>query len=254
MEKRTDPGLDEVEYKFVVETLKKHQNFQVTSVNETWIRKRYIEWKAQKGDGAPLNDANDAKEFLKPFYSKFDGGFWSKDYADAIFSMLPNNSAKQIHVWNPGCGSGFEAYSLSCILHKKYPDAKIKVYAHDTDLILISSAPMLRIPNDLLESWYKPYLSKTVSGETLFSPEIRDSILFEYHDCTNMNIVPMIDFVFTRDFLSYVSESKIEEVLLDFYEKLKDSGFIIIGENELLVDNTKWLEKMSGNIVSYNKL
>ncbi len=246
--------LEEVEYKFVIETLKKFQNFHVSSVNENWIRNRYAEWKKTRGDGAPLNDANDTAEFLKPFYSKLSGRFWTQEYADAIYAMLPDNAAKHIHVWNPGCGAGYEAYSLACLLHKRYPDSKVKVYAHDTDLILISGAPVLRIPDEILETWYKPYLTKTVSGETIFSPEIRDSILFEYHDCTNMNVVPMSDFIFTRDFLSCVSATKVDEVVLDFYEKLKDTGIVLLGDNELLYDNSKWHEKMYGNILTYSKL
>ncbi len=246
--------MDEVEFKFVLETLKKHESFHTTHVNETWVKRRYLEWKKIKGEGAPLNDANDSKEFLRPFFSKLNGAFWTQEYADKIFAMLPDNQSKQISIWNPGCGAGYEAYSLACIFQKRYPDSKIKVYAHDTDLILISSAPVLSIPSDLENSWYAPYLSKTASGVTTFTPAIRDSILFEYHDCTNMNVVPVSDFIFSRDFLSYVSENKIDEVILDFYEKLKDTGLVVIGDNELLVDNTKWLEKMYDNIVSYNKM
>ncbi len=247
-------GMDEIEFNFVIESLKRYQNFHVNAVNMQWIKERYTEWKNIRGEGSPLNDVNDAIEFLKPFYSKHTGDFWSKEYADAVYELLPDNTAKQITVWNPGCAAGYEAYSLACILQKRYPESKIKVYAHDTDLILISSAPMLRIPESMSETWYQPYLSKNVSGETIFSPEIRDSILFEYHDCTHLNVVPVADIVFSRDFLSYVSESKLDEVVLDFYEKLKDSGMIILGEHELLTDDSKWLEKMYGNIVSYKKL
>ncbi len=250
----TQGAFDEVEYKFVIETLKKYQNFHVSTVNEGWVTKRYLEWKSQRGTGSPLNDANDALEFLKPFYSKQSGSFWTKEYADGIYAMLPDNSAKHIHVWNPGCGSGYEAYSLACLLQKRYPESKIKVYAHDTDLLLISSAAMISIPKDVEESWYKPYLSKTVSGEAIFSPEIRDSILFEYHDCTNMNVVPTCDLIFSRDFLSCINENKVEEVISDFHEKIKESGIVIIGDNELLTDNSLWLEKMYGTVVSYSKL
>ncbi len=250
----THGAFDDVEYKFVIETLKKHQNFHTSVVNDAWVQKRYIEWKAQRGAGAPLNDANDALEFLKPFYSKQTGAFWTKEYADSIYAMLPDNPAKHIHVWNPGCGSGYEAYSLACLFQKRYPDSKVKVYAHDIDLLLISSAAMISIPKDVEESWYKPYLSKTVSGEPIFTPEIRDSILFEYHDCTNMNVVPPCDLIFSRDFLSCISENKVDEVVSDFHEKIKDTGLVIVGENELLTNNSLWLEKMYGTIVSYSKL
>ena len=59
--------------------------------------------------------------------------------------MLPDNSAKQIAVWNPGCSSGAETYSLACVLAKRYPEAKIRIYAQDVDLLSVSNAPAMTV-------------------------------------------------------------------------------------------------------------
>ncbi len=251
---QADVSTDYSDFKFVSETLKKHANFHVSKINTDWVQERYKQWMSDKPAGSvPLNDANDVTAFLQPFYSKNNAQFWTKEYAQAIYKMLPDNPAKNIHIWNPGCGAGYEAFSLACLLSKRYPESRIRIHAHDTDLILISSAPLLRMPNDLLDSWYKPFLTKSVSGEPVFSPKIRDSILFEYHDCTNMNTVPMVDMIFSRDFLSFVPENKLDSLCTDFYEKLKESGCIILGDNEHLCDDTKWKKKMFGEIVTNTK-
>ncbi len=242
-----------VDFKFVSETLKKHANFHVSFINKDWIQKRYDRWMSDKETGSvPLNDASDVQKFLKPFFSTNSAQFWTKEYAQTIYKMLPENTAKNIHVWNPGCGAGFEAFSLACLLSKKYPEARIKIHAHDTDLILISSAPLLKVGDEILDTWYKPFLTKSVSGENVFVPRIRDSILFEYHDCTNMNTVPMLDIIFSRDFLSFVPENKIDVICTDFYDKLKETGFVILGDNEHFNDG-KWNKKMYGEIVTNTK-
>jgi len=248
------PNAEYFDLKFVVESLKTLQNFYMSSLNQTWLLKRFYQWKNERGaNNVQLTDNSVAKAFMSPFYSQCALKFWNKKYADAIYALLPENSAKQIQVWNPGCGSGYEAYSLACLLKKRYPDARIKIYAQDNDLILISSAPLLLIPEADAEGWYKPYITKTVSGDLLFSPEIRDSILFEYHDCTNMNITPDVDIIFSREFLSFIPQKALENVLGDFHEKIKENGIIIVGDNEVLEDHTKWLEKVQGSVVVYNK-
>ncbi|MFI3257945.1 MAG: CheR family methyltransferase, partial [Spirochaetales bacterium] len=242
------------ELKFLLESLKKFKNFNKSSVNESWVFNRFAQWKEERGsNNVQLHDMSDAESFLKPFYSQSSSKFWTKQYADAIYEALPDNSAKQITVWNPGCGDGYEAFSLACLLKKRYPNAKIKIYAHDNDLIVISSAPLLQIPQSDAEGWYKPFLSKTVEGNVIFSPEIRDSVLFEYHDCTHMNAIPPVDIIFSRDLLSFVQAESLDHVCLDFYEKIKENGIVMLGDNEVFSDHQKWLEKTYGSVIVYNK-
>ena len=109
-------------------------------------------------------NSDDADSFLKTFWSPFTDGWWSKEYADAVFKILPDNAAKQIVVWNPGCGKGTETYSLACVLKKRYPAAKIKIYAQDIDLLSVSNAGLMSVPANLASDWYSPYLTKKANG------------------------------------------------------------------------------------------
>ncbi len=249
-----EPSQPEIlDFKFVSDILQKHQNFYVSPVNETWVKNRFEEWKSLKGKNATLSNASDVENFLVSFNSDCNNKFWTKEYADAVYSVLPENASKQINVWNAGCGAGYEAYSLACLLRKKYPDARIKIYAHDTDLILISSATMLRVSDSMEGSWYQADLTRSVSGDFVFDSTITESILFEYHDCSNLNTVPMLDLIFSRDVLSYNSEDKVEKILVDFHEQLKDNGLLIIGSNESLGNDLRWRGNSTGKIVVYNK-
>ena len=192
-------------------------------------------------------------EFLEPFYSSHTGGFWSKEYSQSLYEALPANSAKQICVWNPGCGKGYEAYSLACVLRKKYPDARIKIYAQDIDLLSISNAPLLSVPNEIASSWYGPFLTQGVTGAYSFKPEIKEMILFEYHDCMHTNTMPVVDLVYCRDLISFLDPSVQKTLLNDFDEKLKGNGRVIVGENETLSHMANWSETMVGSVVIYGK-
>ena len=242
------------DYSFIVDSLQKLKSFYVTPVNETWTKRRYEEWVGQRGhDNTQLVNIQDAEAFLAPFYSANTAAFWPKEYAENIYKALPENNAKQICVWNPGCGKGYEAYSLACILRKKYPDARIKVYAQDVDLLSISNAPLLMVPPEVANSWYAPFVVQSVSGTYSFKPEIKEMVLFEYHDCMHTNNMPVIDMIFSRDLISFLKPDVQATLLEDFDEKLKGNGKIILGENENLAYLSNWSETMVGSVVVYGK-
>lgn len=241
-------------YKFVVEGLKQFGKFYVSPLNESWVKSRYEKWIQEKnGSSVQIQNETDATLFLKSFWSECTGSWWTNEYAENLFNLLPENNAKQIIVWNPGCGKGMETYCLACVLAKKYPESKIRLYAQDIDLLSVSNAPMLTVPEDSKYSWLSPYLVKTASGANAFNQQIKDSIMFEYHDCRNTNALPMVDLVFARDLLSLLDEDAQKLVLNDFSEKLKGNGSVILGENEIIHDSSEFLEHTEGALTAFTK-
>ena len=243
-----------IDFSFIKDGLQNFRKFTASSINMDWIKDRYTDWEKERGTNLQLTSDADADAFLQTFYSKHSGAFWSEAYANEVYENLPNNEARQIVVWNPGCGKGYETYSLACILKKKYPDARIKIYAHEVDLLSISNAPLLTLPADIAESWYKPFVSKTVSGEYTFIQPIKDMILFEYHDCMHTNAMPAVDIIFARDVLSFMNEQAQKDLLSEFGEKVKGNGCLVLGDNEQVpMDNPNWSAKNANQISMYLK-
>lgn len=242
------------EYKFILESLKNYKKFVSSHINENWTKHRFDEWLKERGESnIQLKNSEDATTFLSSFWSTDTSVFWSEKYADAIYALLPDNAAKQIVVWNPGCAKGAETYSLACVLKKRYPDAKIRLYAQDVDLLNVSNAPSLKVSEDYANTWLSPYLSKTANGSLTFSQEIKDSIMFEYHDCQNSNALPMTDIIFARDLLSCLEVDVQNTVISDFDEKLKGNGILILGENESIAGVSNFMEVTVGSLTAYKK-
>lgn len=240
--------------KFVKESLANYKKFNVTPLNEQWVRNRFDEWCKIRGEGkTQLQNEDDAAEFLKPFWSKCNASWWTQQYSDDMFKLLPDNMSKQISVWNPGCGRGVETYSLACVLAKRYPDAKIKIYAQDTDLLAVSNAPLLAVPPEVASGWFAPYISSKANGEATFTQDIKNSIMFEYHDCTHTNALPACDIIFARDVLSLLDAATQTTVVSDFNEKLKKAGILILGDNEILGADSGFMERTVGSLTAYNK-
>lgn len=240
------------DFKFVVEELKNLKKFFVTDINEAWVKARFEQWAKERNE-TQIQNEKDAEDFLSSFWSPCNGQWWTKQYADEVYKLLPDNQAKQIVVWNPGCGKGYESFSLACLLKKRYPEAKIRIYAHEVDLLNVSNAPLITIPDSYANDWYAPFVTKKVSGEYTFTQEIKDIIMFEYHDCTNSNSLPMVDIVFARDLLSFLPVEAQNMVVGDFDEKLKGNGIIILGTGESLGKGSNWGEKTVGSLTYFNK-
>ena len=240
--------------KFIIDGLNEFKKFYISEVNNSWFDNRYKEWKESRaGASVQFASANDADEFLKPFWSSNSGAFWTKEYADAVFDILPDNAAKQVLVWNPGCGKGQESFSLACVLKRRYPQSKIRIYAHETDLLNIANAPLLTVSDADAAGWLAPYVQKSVTGEYTFTQEIKDIIMFEYHDIKNANALPMTDIIFARDVLSLIPPEGQKTVLTDFEEKLKGNGILFLGENESVGSGLNWGEKTQGSLTYYSK-
>ena len=248
------PKAEDPDRKFIIDGLAEFKKFYVADVNSSWFDNRLAEWKESRaGASAQFASANDADEFLKTFWSSNSGAFWTKEYADAVHDILPDNAAKQIYVWNPGCGKGQESFSLACVLKRRYPQSKIRIYAHETDLLNIANAPLITVPESEAKGWLAPYVQKSVTGEYTFTQEIKDIIMFEYHDIKNANALPMTDIIFARDVLSLIPPEGQKAVLVDFEEKLKGNGILFLGENEGVGSGMNWGEKTQGSLTYYNK-
>jgi purine-binding chemotaxis protein CheW len=221
----------DVSASFIKETLATFRNFHVTEVNEAWFAARFSEWKAmRKGSDLQLKDDSEADQFLEGFFSPDTGALWEDDYAAAVEQALPPIESKNINVWNPGCGKGHETWALACVMRKRYPDSRIKIWANDSDLLAISMAPNMIFPENVPD-FYRPYMVKGRNG-FVFSQALRDSIFFEFHDVMNANTLPPLDLILCRDTLSFVAPNDQKRLIGDFFEKLKPNGLLLCGTNE----------------------
>jgi purine-binding chemotaxis protein CheW len=223
---------------FIGEALAAFKVFYPSPINEAWLSRRFEDWKADRsreGKEVQLRTEEDAAAFMRPFYSPYTGTFWGEDYLERVSRTLPaaEELPNTVHVWNPGCGKGYETYSLAVLLRNTYPDKQLKFWAVDVDLLSISTAPNLVFPAGSIPDYYRDYLVEGTNGFS-FTQELKELILFEYHDILHENTVPEMSLILSRDLLSVLPREAQERVVADFAEKLKPGGIVIPGEHEAL--------------------
>ncbi|TVR90121.1 MAG: chemotaxis protein CheR [Spirochaetaceae bacterium] len=247
---------EELDLDFIREGLVTFKGFYPDEVSSTWLHRRYPEWRAERkqlGTEVQLTGEEDAEEFLRTFYSPYSGRFWGEDYVEGVKALLPEEMPKNISVWNPGCGKGYETYSLATVLRMRYPDHILKIWAGDKDLLNISTAPNLVFGADIIPTLYEPYLVEAKNGFA-FSSQIKDAILFEYHDVANTNAVPNVDIIMARDLISFLPPKQQALVLNEFSDKTSSGALLILGQNEYVSETLGWQHVGSAIVNAYRKL
>jgi len=253
--KYTENKPEELNMGFIAETLRTFSKFNVTDLNNKWVESRFEEWKNLRGNNSgdlQLHSEMDSEEFLSRFYSVDTGRFWSEELRTLISSFFNNISQGTIRVWNPGCGKGYETYSIAAILSEKFKEASIKIWANDKDLMSISNAPNLVLDKQNLPEYMDKYIVP-VNNRFQFNQSIKDIVLFEYHDITHPNTFPSVDIIIARDVLSFLGYSEQLRMIKEFQEKLTPGGLLIIGQNEELPGND-WKKIKNNNITAYIKI
>ena len=90
-------------------------------------------------------------------------------------------------------------------------------------------------------------------GGGQFSKDIKDSILFEYHDITYDNTLPKLDMVVIRDTLSYLKSDAQESLFVLLEDRMKSGGILILGENEVPMNIGLWDKVENSGVVAYKK-
>ncbi len=247
-------GGDDVAKEFVAQALASLKGFYVSAVNRSWFDERFASWAQERGRGEALQlrGEEDAEAFLQPFYSAYSDRFWGSNLISTASEVLNFGAPSSLTVWNPGCGRGHETYSIAGLLRRRFPEARLKVWAGDNDLLNVSTAPTLVFGPGDVPAELHDYLVQGKNGYS-FTQEITDLILFEFSDILHAEGLPPVDVVLARDLISFLPpEAQVQAQRL-IHERLRTGGIVIVGDNEALAADFGFEAVGPGSISVYRK-
>lgn len=237
-----------LDMQFVGETLSAFGQFQLSPLNRDWVASRLKEWKKSRQDRGldfQLTQKDEAEEFLSTFLSPSTGRIWNAETVASLADLL-KFEAGSVVVWNPGCGRGYESYSLALMFQTRFPDRSYKIWASDNDLLSISTAPSLILEDEELDLSWKDFTVQSKNG-LQFNSDLKSRILFEFHDVNHLNPMPEVHLAVIRDVISFLKASDQEKLIGEISEKVKTGGFLVLGSHEKLghpdwkfVGNESW--------------
>ncbi len=159
---------------------------------------------------------------------------------------LPYLKTKQyIDIWDAGCASGQEPYSLSMLLNESMGYMlfrNVRILATDIDesnlfgKIISDGAytreQIQRIPAEIFDRFFQP---GDAEGYFILNEEIRRSVTFLKHNLLSLE-PPGREFglIVCKNVLLHFTESQRAEVLKMFHKSLIEGGFLVMEQTQKL--------------------
>jgi chemotaxis protein methyltransferase CheR len=149
-------------------------------------------------------------------------------------------------VWNAGCSTGEETYSLAIVLEEAGLLDRTRIYATDMNDDVLARAQSGRFPLEKMRRYTENYQRAggegdfsrfyTVRGdEAEFSPALMDGAVFAQHNLAQDSSFNEFQLVVCRNVLIYFGRPLQERVHELFLESLSRFGVLALGHKESVV-------------------
>ncbi|MAR91514.1 MAG: hypothetical protein CML06_11635 [Pseudomonadales bacterium] len=153
---------------------------------------------------------------------------------------------EDLRVWDCGCATGEEAYSLAILLLEAMADRELcnglKFFATDFDEHAIKLARRGRYPAttfaDVPERWRERYFNYRESDDSYqVTPTLRDAVSFAVQNVAADPAFHHMHLICCRNLLIYLRKDVQEKVLTAFHAALTEQGILFLGSSETTGSN-----------------
>ncbi|MFA5984248.1 MAG: EAL domain-containing protein [Methylococcaceae bacterium] len=159
---------------------------------------------------------------------------------DVFYELVESiSTSREIRIWNPGCATGEETYSLAILLEeairKHGGPIRYKIFASDIDGRAIAigrqGSYLYSACEALDETWRERYFDR--DGDYLIATKaLRNNIVFSVHNLVQDPPFSRIDLVSCRNLLIYFTNVLQKRVLNLFNYSLNNDGLLFLGHSE----------------------
>lgn len=151
----------------------------------------------------------------------------------------------RLNIWQAGCASGEEVYSLAIMLYEAGLLERTHIYATDINDHALQSAEDGIFPTRYLEEYQRNY--KAAGGKynladyyvanadffRIHEP-LRTRIVFAHHNLVSDGVFCEVQLILCRNVLIYFNDTLQKHVLELFHDSLGRGGFLCLGTRESL--------------------
>jgi chemotaxis protein methyltransferase CheR len=150
-----------------------------------------------------------------------------------------------VRIWDAGCSSGAEVYSLAILLAEEGIYDRCRIYATDLSEDILRDAKQGMFPLNSMKEYTENYqkaggkasFSDYYSARydhALFRPSLRKNIIFAQHDLVAGGSFNEFNVILCRNVMIYFNNSLQDRVHRLFYQSLARLGVLGLGQRESL--------------------
>ncbi|MBW4470459.1 MAG: protein-glutamate O-methyltransferase CheR [Stenomitos rutilans HA7619-LM2] len=150
-----------------------------------------------------------------------------------------------IRIWHAGCSTGQEVYSMAILLQEEGLYHRCRLYATDTNELVLQKAKQGIYPIELMQEYTQLYLKagglRSFSeyytagyGNAIFRSSLKENIVFSQHNLATDSSFNEFNVILCRNVLIYFNRTLQQRVHQLFYDSLCSFGVLGLGRRESL--------------------
>ena len=167
-------------------------------------------------------------------------------YSSFRKNVIPDlRTYAHIKIWNAGCSTGEEVYSLAILLLEENLLSKTQIYATDINKKVLETAKQRIYSSKEIELYSRNYLAAggkgklsdyytSKYGSVLFDKSLSKNIVFADHNLVTDGVFAEVNLIFCRNVLIYFDKELQNKVFKLFTNSLTKRGFLCLGTKESL--------------------
>jgi chemotaxis protein methyltransferase CheR len=150
-----------------------------------------------------------------------------------------------IRIWQAGCSTGEEVYSLAILLQEEGLYDRCRIYATDMNESVLQRAREGIYSLELMQRYTANYLASGGTAEfssyytaayehVIFRPSLRERVVFSQHNLASDGPFNEFNVILCRNVMIYFNNSLQDRVHRLFYQSLARLGVLGLGQRESL--------------------
>lgn len=148
-----------------------------------------------------------------------------------------------VRVWNAGCSTGEETYSLAILLHEEGLADRARIYATDINEGVLRQAKEGTFPVERMREYTRDYIRgggkasfsdyyKTFGEVVRFDPALVENVVFAQHNLVSDGSFNEFNLIVCRNVMIYFDRALQDKVHQLFYDSLVRFGILGLGHKE----------------------
>jgi chemotaxis protein methyltransferase CheR len=168
---------------------------------------------------------------------------FSEEICDEMIKQKKNE--KKFRIWSAGCSSGEEPYTLAMLLLEKgnmFSGFDIEIMGSDINRRVLQTARKGVYRKNSFratdEYYIKKYFEPDEDGFRI-KDEVKELVNFNYLnllDPIKVKLIGLMDVILCRNVLIYFHPDSKKKLVLNFFQRLNDGGYLLLGHAESLIN------------------
>ena len=172
-----------------------------------------------------------------------------------------------IRIWNAGCATGEEAYSIAILLKEEGLYDRCQIYATDFNKAALQKAQAGIFPLSTMKAYAVNYsqaggaasffsLYEVSNGSAILDPSLKQNIVFTQHNLVTDGAFNEFNVVLCRNVIIYFNKTLQDRVHKLLYDSLAMFGILGLGSKETIrfTSHQGCYEELEGNTRLYRKV